>query len=272
MKHIVLFALVLSLLPLAATEKITLDGSTTVGPLAKAFAQYYMSKNPGVKIEVSESGSGNGAKAVINGTADIGNMSRFMKESEFNAAVDAGRMPVAHVIALDGIAIILNKSNSVTNLTIDQIKKIYAGQITNWSQVGGPNLPIVLISRESNSGTLDTFKHFIMGEETPISSKAESQGSNGAVLQSVRNTKGAIGFVGLGFIDESIKAVSVGGVKPTERNVKNGTYPIGRPLFMFTNGYPTIGSHLYNFITLYLTPEGQKLVREAGYIPVTEYR
>ena len=270
--QLVFIAMLLIAMPLVAAEKVTLDGSTTVGPIAKAFAQYYMSQNPGVKVEVSESGSGNGAKAIINGTADIGNMSRFMKESEFKAAVDNGVQPVAHVVALDGIAVIVNKANSVSDLSIETIRDIYAGKITNWSQVGGPNMDIVLISRESNSGTLDTFKHFVMGKETSISAKAESQGSNGAVLQSVRSTRGAVGFVGLGFVDNSIKALSIGGIKASVRNVKNGSYPIGRPLYMFTNGYPAIGSHVYNFVTLHLTPEGEKLIREAGYIPVTEYK
>ncbi|MCD4829891.1 MAG: phosphate ABC transporter substrate-binding protein [Candidatus Cloacimonetes bacterium] len=279
MKLFACIVLIIAMLPLVAVEKVTMDGSTTVGPIAKAFAQYYMSNNPGVKVEVSESGSGNGAKAIMNGSADIGNMSRFMKPSEFSAAVERGVFPVAHVIALDGIAIIVNKVNSVTDLSLDQIRDIYSGKITNWNQVGGPNMDIVIISRESNSGTLDTFKHFVMkykvnGEKKTdaISSRAESQGSNGAVLQCVTGTRGAIGFVGLGFINNSIKALSIGGIKATVRNVKNGRYPIGRPLFMFTNGYPLIGSHVYNIVTLHLTPAGEQLIRDAGYIPVTAYK
>ncbi len=260
-------------------EKITLDGSTTVGPIAKEFAEYYMRTNKGVKVEVSESGSGNGAKSLINSTADIGNMSRFMKDKEFKAAVEKGVKPVAHVVALDGIAVVVNKRNSVKDLTIEQIRKIYMGEITNWKEVGGPNKEIVIISRESNSGTLDTFKGFVMttkenGEKVKhkITPKAESQGSNGAVKQSVQKTDSAIGFIGIGFIDNSIKPLSISGIKATEANVMAGKYPISRPLFMFTNGYPKIGTHLHKFISLYLTKEGQKLIEQSGYIPVTQYR
>ncbi|MCD4651441.1 MAG: phosphate ABC transporter substrate-binding protein [Candidatus Cloacimonetes bacterium] len=264
---------------LFAGKKITLDCSPTFGPIAKAFAEYYMSKNKDVQVEVSESGSGNGAKSLINGTTQIGNMSRFMKEKEFQGAVLKGVHPVAHVVALDGLAIVVNKRNSIQKLSIEQIRKIYTGEISNWKEVGGAKKKIVIISRESNSGTLDTFKKFVMttkvkGKKTKhkISPTAESQGSNGAVKQSIQSTENAIGFIGIGFVDKSIKPLAINGVKPNANNVMNGSYPISRPLFMFTNGYPKIGTHLHKFVSLYLTKDGQKLVKQSGYIPVTQYR
>lgn len=253
-----------------AEEKLVLDGSTTVGPIAKAFAQYYMSQNPNVNITVSESGSGNGAKGILNGTCDIGNMSRFMKEKEFAACAEKGVMPVAHVVALDGLPIIVHPSNPVSNLTIEQIRDIYTGKINNWKDVGGPNRKIIKISRDTNSGTYETFEKLVMKKEK-IADDAEYVGSNGAVRQRVQSTPAAIGYAGIGFLDDTIKAVTVNGVMPSAKTVQSGVYPIARPLFMFTNGYPKLGTELFKFVTLYLTREGQDLIEEIGFIPVTDY-
>jgi phosphate transport system substrate-binding protein len=252
-------------------DKLVLDGSTTVGPIAKAFAEAYMRANPGVNITVSESGSGNGAKSLINGTCDIADMSRFMKDTEFKAAADAGRMPVAHVIALDGLPVLVHPSNPVKGLTIQQIRDIYTGKITNWNQVGGPNRPIVIISRDTNSGTYETFETLVLAGEK-ITDRAEYVGSNGAVRQRVQSTPNAIGYAGLGFVDRTVKALEVNGIAPTQETVIAGSYPISRPLFMFTDGYPRLGSHLYRFVTFYLSPRGQEIVAEIGFVPITQYR
>ena len=254
----------------AGEHKIFIDGSTTVGPIAKAFAEYYMSKNPDVNITVSESGSGNGAKSLINGTCDIADMSRFMKDKEFKAAVKMGRTPVAHVVAVDGIAMIVHPSNPVGKLTVDQVRDIYMSKITNWKQLGGPDVGIVMISRDTNSGTYETFEKLVMKKEK-IAGSAEYLGSNGAVRQRVQSTQAAIGYIGLGFVDRSVKALSINGITPDMNTISSGVYPIARPLFMFTDGYPKLGSHLHAFITLYLTPKGQEIVEEIGFIPVTKY-
>jgi phosphate transport system substrate-binding protein len=265
----------LSIAPAAGAQrqadKLVLDGSTTVGPIAKAFAEAYMRANPGVNITVSESGSGNGAKSLINGTCDIADMSRFMKDTEFKAAADAGRMPVAHVIALDGLPVLVHPSNPVKGLTIQQIRDIYTGKITNWNQVGGPNRPIVITSRDTNSGTYETFETMVLAGEK-ITDKAEYVGSNGAVRQRVQSTPNAIGYAGLGFVDRTVKALEVNGIAPTQETVIAGSYPISRPLFMFTDGYPKLGSHLYKFVTFYLSPRGQEIVAEIGFVPITQYR
>ncbi|MDA3798679.1 MAG: phosphate ABC transporter substrate-binding protein [Kiritimatiellae bacterium] len=262
----------------AAEETLVLDGSTTVGPIAKAFAEYYMSIYPEVNITVSESGSGNGAKSLVNSDCDIANMSRFMKEKEFKAAAEKGIMPVAHVVAMDGLAVIVNPANPVKGFTVEQLRDIYTGKVTNWKEVGGPDKAIVVISRDTNSGTYETFYNLIMthkidGESVKekIKDGAEYVGSNGAVRQRVATTPTAIGYVGLGYLDRSVKALPVNGIMPGKETVASGTYPIARPLYMFTNGYPKLGSHTFRFVTIYLSEKGQEIVEDIGFIPMTNY-
>ncbi len=254
----------------AQANRIIVDGSTTVGPIAKAFAEYFMSKNPGINITVGESGSGNGAKSLINGMCDIATMSRFMKDEEFKAAVAKGVYPVGTVVAIDGLAIVVHPSSPVQGLTIERIRDIYTGKITNWKEVGGPNVAIVVISRDTNSGTYESFESLVMNKQK-ISDKAEYVGSSGAIRARVQSTPAAIGYVGLGFVDKTLKALKVNGVIPDNATVISGEYPIARPLFMFTNGVPKPGSKLYNFLNLYLTQKGQQIVEEIGFVPVTQY-
>ena len=271
-----LFVLLVSLFllfnvsPLQAQEKIVIDGSTTVGPIAKAFAEYYMGMNKDVNITVSESGSGNGAKSLINSVCDIADMSRFMKDDEFKAAVEKGVFPTFHVVALDGLPILVHPSNPVSSLTIEQVRDIYMGKITNWKEVGGPDKKIVMISRDTNSGTYETFEGKVMNKEK-IAESAEYVGSNGAVRARVQSTPAAIGYAGLGFVDKTVKALSINGVYPSKKTVISGKYPIARPLYMVTNSYPKMGSHVYQFVTIYLSPKGQEMVERIGFVPVTSY-
>jgi phosphate transport system substrate-binding protein len=261
-----------STLSVQAEEKIVIDGSTTVGPIAKAFAEYYMSIEKGVNITVSESGSGNGAKSLINGTCQIADMSRFMKDKEFKAAVEKGIFPVAHVVALDGLPILVHPSNPVKNLTVDQVRDNYSGKITNWKEVGGPNLKIVTVSRDTNSGTYETFHKLVMKKKAKIGKGCEYVGSNGAIRGRVQSTPAAIGYAGLGFVDRSVKALTINGVYPSRKTVSSGKYPIARPLFMFTNAYPKMGSHVYRFVTLHLSAKGQEIIQRIGFVPVTSYK
>ena len=253
----------------AGAEKkgnIVMDGSTTVGPIAKAFAEYYMGKYPGVNITVSESGSGNGAKSIINGTADIGNMSRAMKDSELEAAKSKGVKVMEHIVAMDGIAIVVHPGNPVAALTVEQLRKIYTGEIGNWSQLGGPNKPVVVISRDTNSGTYETFETLVMHSER-MTDKTEYVGSNGAIRQRVMTTDGAIGYVGLAFT-HGLKVLDIDGVTPTPESVLDKSYPIGRPLYMYTNGEPAEGTVLAEFLGLYKTSDGKKIIEEQGFIPM----
>lgn len=263
-------AVVLAARGQAEERKLVIDGSTTVGPLAKAFRDYFKEAYPDVAITVGESGSGIGAKSLINGTCDVADMSRFMKPSEFKAAVDNGVTPVAHVVALDGIAIITHPANPVRELTTAQVRDIYMGKVRNWREVGGPDREIVKISRDTNSGTYETFEERVMNQEK-IAADTEYVGSNGAVRQRVASTPAAIGYVGLGFSETGVVALAIDGVKPTLETVASGLYPIARPLFMFTNGFPELGTPLHRFVTLHLTPKGQEIVERLGFVPVTRY-
>lgn len=265
---IVLTAAGLSAAPAGAQKNIVLDGSTTVGPIAKAFADYYKEKS-GVGATISESGSGNGVKSLINGACDIANMSRFMKDSEFKTCVEKGILPVAHVVAFDGLAVVVNPANKVSALPDAQIADIYTGKITNWKQLGGDDAEIVVISRDTNSGTYETFNELILRKKAVVKG-AEYVGSNGQAKTRVASTKNAIAYVGLGFVDDTVKTLSVDGILPSAKTIVSGKYPIARPLFMFTNGYPKMGSAVYDFVTLHLTEEGREIVKDLGYIPVVQ--
>lgn len=253
----------------SAETKIVIDGSTTVGPISKAFADFYKENHSGVNITISESGSGNGVKSLMNNACDIANMSRFMKPAEFKSCVDKGILPVAHVVAFDGLAVVVNPKNPVKALTVSQIADIYTGKISNWKQLGGEDAKIVVVSRDTNSGTYETFNELVL-KKAAITKDAEYVGSNGQARTRVNTTKNAIAYVGLGFVDDTVKPLSVEGILPAAKSVSTGKYPIARPLYMFTNGYPKTGSDVYNFVTLHLSKEGREIVSDLGYIPVCE--
>ncbi len=253
-----------------AEEKIVVEGSSTVGPIAKAFAEYLMNKDKTLNITVNESGSGNGAQALIDGQCQVADMSRFMKGKEFKAAVANGAMPTATAIAMDGIAMIVNPVNSLKNITVEQARKIYMGEITNWKELGGPDMPIIIISRDSSSGTYETFEGLVMNKKK-ITSKAEYVGSNGQMRARVQSTKGAIGYVGLGFVDKTVKALTVNNIPASKKTISSGVYPIARALFMFTNGYPKPGSNVHKFVTMYLSDDGQSIIERIGFVPLTSY-
>ena len=249
-----------------SADRIAVDGSTTVGPIAKAFAEHYMAKHPEVNVTVSESGSGNGAKSLINAACDVATMSRPMKNSEKKAAQDAGVLPIERVVAMDGIAIAVHPSNPVADLTLDQLRRIFTGEIRRWSELGGPDQPIVAISRETNSGTYECFESLVMAQQK-MDAKVEYVGSNGAVRQRVMSTPGAIGYVGLAFV-EGVKAVPVEGVEATPETVLAKEYPIARPLYMYTNGRPAAGSPLADYVGLADTADGKQIIEDMGFVPM----
>jgi phosphate transport system substrate-binding protein len=251
---------------LALAGNIVITGSTTVLPIAQKVAEEYMSQNPDVKISISGGGSGEGIKALIDGTTDIADSSRFIKDTEVKQAVDKGRYPVPFGIAYDCIVPIVHPSNTVVNLTVEQLKAIYKGDITNWKGVGGPDRKIVIISRDTSSGTYEVWEGKVMNKEK-VSPAALLQASNGAVVQAVSSNQNAMGYIGIGYLDSSVKAVMVNRVKASAETALNGSYPISRALYMFTNGWPT-GDTL-NFINFVLHPQkGQKYVKEEGFVPL----
>ena len=271
MKHTPATLAALAILSTSAfADKLTIDGSTTVGPIAKAIAEAYMKADKTADISVSESGSGNGAKALLNGACDIAALSRPLKDSEETAMKEKGVDPVKKVVAFDAICIVAHPSNKVKELTVAQLKSIYTGEVTNWKDLGGFDAPILVISREANSGTAETFKEMVLGAEAKIVDTAEFAGSNGAVRQRVASTKGAIAYVGLGFIDRTVKAMTIAGVDPSAQTVADGKYPLSRELFMFTNGAPAADSTAAKFYAAIDSKEGRKTITELGFVPVPE--
>lgn len=274
MKKIILSGLMILALAIssnvAAAEEIHIEGSTTVGPIADGFVEVFKDMYPDVTITVNKSGSGTGAAALIDGRCDIATMSRFMKDQEFKDAVAKGVFPVANVVAMDGVCIVVHPSNPVDSMTTKQVQDIYLGKIGNWKELGGSDIPIVVISRDTESGTYDTFDSFIMKKQR-MASSVEYVTSNPQAFARVKSTRGAIGYVGYGFVQTGVKAVTLDGVKPSAQTILSGKYPISRPLFMFTNGYPKLGSMVHRFVTFYLTEMGQEVVEDKGFVPVTHY-
>jgi phosphate transport system substrate-binding protein len=225
-----------------------------------------MKVNPEVKISISGGGSGNGIKALIDGSTDIADSSRFIKPKEVKLAVEKGRYPVPFAVAYDCIVPVVHPSNPLENLSMDQLKALYKGEIKNWRDIGGPNRKIVVISRDTSSGTYEVWHKKVMKKER-VFPGALLQASNGAIVQAVSKNKNAIGYVGLGYLDNNVRALTVDGIMGSEETTLNGTYPICRPLYMFTAGWPK-GDTL-NFINFVLHPQkGQKYVGDAGYVPL----
>ncbi|MDD1708996.1 MAG: phosphate ABC transporter substrate-binding protein [Methanoregulaceae archaeon] len=244
---------------------IKVTGSTTVLPIAQMAAESYMGTHPTADIQVTGGGSSVGVQAAGEKTADIGMSSRDVKSDELTRYPDL----VITTIGKDAVAIIVNPSNSITSLTTAQIKDIYAGNYTNWNQVGGPDMTIVVVGRDSASGTREYFTSSIMGETKYVRTMLEKN-SNGAVKQTITQTPGAIGYVGLGFIDNRVKAVKIDTngavVEPTVDNVLSGEYPLSRSLYMITNGQPDGLAKAY--LAFILSSEGQSMLAQEGFVPV----
>jgi len=262
-KLAILGLLVLGLVLPCYAENIVVAGSTTVLPIAQKAAEVFMNNNPGSQISVRGGGSGVGIASIIDGTCDIADASRPIKESELDNAIANGRMPKANVIAMDGICVIVNPSNGINALSKKQIKDIYTGKVSNWSQLGGGNAKIVVISRDSSSGTFEAFGELVLDKEK-VRSDALLQASNQAVVTTVSSTPGAIGYVGLGYVSPSVKALDVNGIKPSKESVLSGKYPVGRPLFMYTNKEPR--GLAKEFIDFILSADGQRIVEEEGFV------
>jgi phosphate transport system substrate-binding protein len=250
----------------AMAGNIVIKGSTTVLPIAQKVAESYMKENPDVSISISGGGSGNGIKAILDGTTDIADSSRFIKDKEVAMAVGNNVYPVPFAVAYDCIVPIVHPGNSVQNLSLEQLKGIYKGEITNWKDVGGPDLKIVVVSRDTSSGTYEVWEEKVMMKER-VSPGALLQASNGAVAQAVAKNKNAVGYIGLGYLNDEVKGLTVNNIKGSPESTLNGTFPISRALYMFTNGWPT--GDIANFINYVTHPaKGQKLVGEIGFVPL----
>jgi phosphate transport system substrate-binding protein len=243
------------------TDRISIAGSTTVQPVAEKVGEAF-TELTGAKVDVAGGGSSSGVKAAGDGTADIGNASRDIKDSELETYPDL----VIHTIAKDGIAIVSHPEGTVDELTTEQVREIFAGNITNWSEVGGEDTPIVVISREEGSGTRGAFEDMVMGDDAAITDSAIFQDSNGKVRTAVASTPDSIAFLSFGYLDNSVLAISIDGVEPTVENAVNGSYPVVRPLNMCTLGEPE--GAVKAFLDFVMSPDGQAIVVDEGFIAV----
>jgi phosphate transport system substrate-binding protein len=238
---------------------IRMAGSTSMEKLANAAAEAFMGKYPGVTISPEFIGSSAGIEALTAKTVDIGNASRALSDSEKSAGI------VENVVAIDGIAVVVDKNNTVKNLTKKQLFDIYTGATTNWSKLGGKNQPIVVIGRESGSGTRDAFEEIL--EVKDKCKYANELSSTGAVMAKVASTPGSIGYVSLDVVNDTVNAVSLDGVEPTEEKIKSKEYFLSRPFVMATMGEIAKQSTLVQaFFKFMYSEEGSKLIKDAGLI------
>lgn len=240
---------------------ISMVGSTSMEKLANALSEAFMEKYPDVTVTAEFVGSGAGIEAVTNGTADIGNSSRNLKEEEKAAGV------VENIVAIDGIAVCVDPANEVTDLTKEQLTNIYNGTITNWKDVGGADEPIIVIGREAGSGTRGAFEELV--DLVDGCKYANELDSTGAVIAKVASTPGAIGYASLDALDDSVKALSLEGVEATAENIKAGNYFLSRPFVMATKGEISEQNELVQaWFDFVLGDEGQQVASEVGLITV----
>lgn len=239
---------------------ISISGSTSVGPLMEKIQEKYEEENGNVTLEIQQNGSGAGIKDVISGISEIGMSSRELKDDEKTSVEGT-------IVAYDGIALLVNPENPVKNISLEDVKKIYTGEITNWKELGGDDSPIVVVSREEGSGTRDAFQEIVGYESEELLKDATISDGSGAVKTTVAGNKNAIGFASFEYIDNTVAALSIDDVEPTADNVKAGIYKISRPFILITkeDSLTENGQGLINFV---LSAEGQQIVKENKLITI----
>lgn len=239
------------------TAKITISGSTSVGPTMEVLAEAY-EKNNDVKIEVQQVGSSAGIKNTIEGTSDLGMSSRDLKDEEVES-VDETQ------IAIDGIAVVTNTANKVKDLTMEQVKDIFTGKITNWKEVGGDDAQIVVISREDGSGTRDGFQELVGFESEELTKDAQICDGSGNIKSTVEGNENSISYISFGYLDDTLNDVTIDGVEANDDNVVAGTYKISRP-FLLVNKKDSLSEEAKAFVDFIMSEEGQNIVAEEGFI------
>jgi phosphate transport system substrate-binding protein len=242
---------------------LVVAGSTTVQPIVTKASEVFAEKNKGVAIGVQGGGSGTGIRMVGEGSVAIGASSRELNSEEKTTHPDL----VSNTVGVDCIAIVVHRSNSLGNmsLSIEQIRDIFSGKITNYKELGGPDKTIVLVQREDGSGTRSMFESLVMNK-SEVSDAALQKPASGAIRFTVSNNENAIGYVGIGYLDGTITPVAISGALPTEENVRANRYPLARNLYLITKGPP--GGLAKEFIGFILSPEGQQIVKEEGFIGI----
>ncbi len=237
--------------------KITISGSTSVGPTMEVLAEAYQKDND-VKIEVQQVGSSAGIKNTIEGTSNLGMSSRDLKDEEAQSVEGTQ-------IAIDGIAVVTNKNNKVQDLTVEQVKDIFTGKITNWKEVGGSDAQIVVVSREEGSGTRDGFQDILGFESEELTKDAQISDGSGNVKSTVEGNENAIAYISFGYVKEGIKSVKVDGIEANDDNVVSGKYPISRP-FLVVNKKDAMSDEAKSFVDFIMSDKGQNIVAEEGFI------
>ncbi len=258
--------MLLSLAPLTALAgNVTIKGSDTMVILTQRWAEEFMKANPTAKIQVTGGGSGTGVAALINGTTEIATSSRPMKEAEMEKLRSRYNTAGTEIaVAKDGVTFYVHESNAINTLTMDQLKKIYVGEITNWKAIGGPDKPIVVFSRENSSGTYVFVKDNLLGGDD-FTATAQTLPGTAAVVNAVAKEKFGIGFGGAAYA-KGIKELKVNDIGPTLENVKSGKYPLSRDLYFYLRGKPSGDAKA--LIDFCLSPQGQQIVTKVGYFPV----
>ena len=255
-------------------KMISVKGSDTMVHLTSSWAEQFMALNPDAQVSVTGGGSGTGIAGLLNGTTDICASSRDLQDKERTLAVQKKIDLVEHAVARDGLAIIVNPSNPVTELSMEQLRKIFTGEYANWQDVGGPDLPVIVLSRESSSGTFVFFQEFVLNK-ADYTPRARLLAGTSALVQSVAADKGAITYVGLAFALEAKDSVKVLPVKsaddapavlPSDETIRAGLYPVARPLYLYTDG--SSSPAVQAFVDFCLSEAGQKIVVETGYVSV----
>ncbi|MBI5091426.1 MAG: phosphate ABC transporter substrate-binding protein [Candidatus Hydrogenedentes bacterium] len=258
----------------AGKSNVTVKGSDTLVQLSAHWAEEFMKKYPDASVAVTGGGSGIGISALLNGTTDICNASRDIKPEEKKKAAENGITPIETNVALDGIAIVVNKDNPLTEISLEQLKQIFTGEATEWDQFGGPKGKIIVLTRETSSGTYVFFQELVLGKKDYATS-VRMMPTTSAIIEAVATDKTAIGYVGLGYAagaKDRVKVLKVRkdantpAIEATEETVRSSQYPIARPLHCYTNGKPNGAAG--KFIEFCLSPEGQTIVREEGFVPL----
>lgn len=243
------------------SNKVTVSGSTSVGPVVEVLGEDFSAKNEGISVEVQQIGSSAGIKNAIEGTSQIGMASRDLKDEEKASGLKETQ------IAIDGIAVITNKNNEVKDLTLEQVKDIYTGKITNWKEVGGKDAPIVVVSREDGSGTRDGFQENVGFESEELTKDAQISDGSGNIKSIVEGNENSIGYISFGYVDDKVNSLTIDGVELTVENVKDNKYAIARP-FLLVNKEDKISEEGTKFIEFILSEEGQKIVEDKGFISI----
>ncbi len=242
-------------------QRLTFAGSTTVQPLAQKLAESYKQKHSGIEMEIGAGGSRVGIQAIQEGSADIGMASREIREEEQREGMEV------HQIAVDVLAMIVHPDNPIDELSLEQLQAIYTGEMTNWQEVGGNDVPILAVIREVSSGTRGAFDDIVLDGEDPLETEDNTHITAGEIHTRVASTEGAIGYVGFGHLSgDDVKVIRIDGVEPSPEVAIDGTYKLKRPLHMLTG--PLSRPEAKNFIDYVLSPEGQSLVVEMGWVPV----